>query len=219
MAQSILDLLAILLPNISINNLEDLLERLPLLTPVNFAKGDNIYYKGQAVSQLFILQSGLVRVFDYEQDNEVNLRFLCDGSVVMPFYDVAIYWQQINTAIQPTISNRPSCFTHPLRACIARDTAQCLTACTGFMLSLAAIEELGDWAMSLKLELALRHYKSMENRLRMLQLKSAKQRYQSFVATMPDQIVHHIPSLQIASYLGITPETLSRIRHHPLLDG
>ncbi|MDO5767915.1 MAG: Crp/Fnr family transcriptional regulator [Psychrobacter sp.] len=219
MAQSMLDLLAILLPNTPINNLEDLLQRLPLLTPVHFAKGDNIYYKGQAASQLFILQSGLVRVFDYEQDNEVNLRFLCDGSVVMPFYDVAIYWQQINTAIQPAISNRPSCFTHPLPACIARDTAQCLTACTGFMLSLAAIEELGDWAMSLKLELALRHYKSMENRLRMLQLKSAKQRYQSFVATMPDQIVHHIPSLQIASYLGITPETLSRIRHHPLLDG
>ena len=212
MAQSILDLLGTLLPNTPTNDLQDLLQRLPMLTPVHFAKGDNIYYKGQAVSQLFILQSGLARVFDYEQDNEVNLRFLCDGSVVMPFYDVAVYWQQSNTAIQPAISSQPSYLTHPLHACIARDTAQCLTACTGLTLSLAAIEDLEHWTMRIKLELALRHYKSMENRLRMLQLKSAKQRYQSFFATMPNQIVHHIPSLQIASYLGVTPETLSRIR-------
>jgi hypothetical protein len=46
----------------------------------------------------------------------------------------------------------------------------------------------------------------------MIQLKRAKQRYDYFCQVMPAEIVQGMPSFHIASYLGITPEALSRIK-------
>jgi CRP-like cAMP-binding protein len=45
--------------------------------------------------------------------------------------------------------------------------------------------------------------------------KSAAERYQDFIASYP-QIEQRIPNHQIASYLGITPQSLSRIRAQEL---
>jgi hypothetical protein len=40
---------------------------------------------------------------------------------------------------------------------------------------------------------------------------NAIERYENFVETYPD-IVQRVPQRMIASYLGITPEALSRVR-------
>ena len=40
---------------------------------------------------------------------------------------------------------------------------------------------------------------------------SAEERYLAFITTYPD-LVEQVPQSQIASYLGITPQSLSRIR-------
>jgi CRP-like cAMP-binding protein len=42
---------------------------------------------------------------------------------------------------------------------------------------------------------------------------SAEERYLAFINKYP-QIVQRVPQLVIASYLGIAPESLSRIRKH-----
>lgn len=208
-----LDFLATLLPQYPPVQLSDLLADLPTLVPVQLAKGDNIYYSGQHVHKVFVLRSGLVRVFDVQSHHEVNLRFLCDASIILPFYAAIDHWR----------------FG---KDCIATETAQCITKCEGYWLplsylstsqplsnqpnqpySLQSAPSKTNWEQIIQLELALRHYKSMEERLRMIQLKSAAERYQCFVTTMPSKIVENMPSVQVASYLGITPETLSRVRH------
>jgi CRP/FNR family transcriptional regulator, anaerobic regulatory protein len=50
-------------------------------------------------------------------------------------------------------------------------------------------------------------------RRRIIQLLSAnaEERYSSFVTTYPN-LVQRVPQKMIASYLGITPESLSRVR-------
>ena len=51
----------------------------------------------------------------------------------------------------------------------------------------------------------------LEHRIILLQSASANERYQHFVETYPN-IVQRVSQKMIASYLGITPESLSRVR-------
>ena len=51
----------------------------------------------------------------------------------------------------------------------------------------------------------------LQNRVIMLMSASAIKRYYDFIQTYPD-IIQRVPQKMIASYLGITPEALSRVR-------
>ncbi len=51
----------------------------------------------------------------------------------------------------------------------------------------------------------------LQNRVTMLLSQSAEERYLQFVKTYPD-ILLRVPQTMIAAFLGITPESLSRVR-------
>ena len=51
----------------------------------------------------------------------------------------------------------------------------------------------------------------LQKRIIMLMSFSAAERYQHFVENYPD-IIQRVPQKMVASYLGITPEALSRVR-------
>lgn len=55
------------------------------------------------------------------------------------------------------------------------------------------------------------HIRMLQNRINLLIGASAEQRYLSFIKLYPDLILR-VPQWMIASYLGITPESLSRVR-------
>ncbi|WP_418360997.1 Crp/Fnr family transcriptional regulator [Sphingobacterium detergens] len=55
-------------------------------------------------------------------------------------------------------------------------------------------------------------YIAMQNRLLQNISSTAEQRYQDFVDTYP-HLINRLPQVQIASFLGITPEFLSRLRN------
>jgi len=57
-----------------------------------------------------------------------------------------------------------------------------------------------------------------QQRADMLRFESAQDRYQKLVKTSP-QLVLRAPLVYIASYLQMTPETLSRVRTAVLLNG
>ncbi|WP_236970228.1 Crp/Fnr family transcriptional regulator [Membranihabitans marinus] len=52
----------------------------------------------------------------------------------------------------------------------------------------------------------------MQTRIVMLMSSNAKERYEHFIKTYPD-ITQRVSLKMIASYLGISPEALSRVRH------
>lgn len=56
------------------------------------------------------------------------------------------------------------------------------------------------------------HYQEKENRANMLASLTAKEKYRNLLSVGKHKIIKNIPQQYIASYLGITPETLSRIR-------
>ena len=64
----------------------------------------------------------------------------------------------------------------------------------------------------------LRRVAVLQRRVIMLMSASALSRYQHFVETYPN-IVNRVPQKMIASYLGITPEALSKIKSEQLRAG
>ena len=55
------------------------------------------------------------------------------------------------------------------------------------------------------------HIRQLQNRINQLLSYTAEERYLDFVGTYPD-ILLRVPQWMVASYLGITPESLSRVR-------
>lgn len=55
------------------------------------------------------------------------------------------------------------------------------------------------------------HIRHLQNRVNMLLSASAEERYLQFIDMYPD-ILLRVPQTMVASYLGITPESLSRVR-------
>ncbi|WP_341226948.1 Crp/Fnr family transcriptional regulator [uncultured Arcticibacterium sp.] len=62
------------------------------------------------------------------------------------------------------------------------------------------------------LKVLLRRLNTMQNRIVMLMSSNARERYEHFIETYP-KIIQRVPLKMIASYLGITPEALSRVRN------
>ena len=58
-------------------------------------------------------------------------------------------------------------------------------------------------------------YTELQNRLLLTLNANAYDRYQAFVKTYPN-LVNRLPNTQIASYLGVTPEFLSKIKSEHL---
>ncbi|MEM7551305.1 MAG: Crp/Fnr family transcriptional regulator [Bacteroidota bacterium] len=65
------------------------------------------------------------------------------------------------------------------------------------------------------IENLLRRLSVLQNRVLMMMSASAIERYEHFKATYP-QILFRVPQKMIASYLGITPEALSKIKTQKL---
>lgn len=55
------------------------------------------------------------------------------------------------------------------------------------------------------------HIRQLQNRINLLLSATAEDRYLEFIAMYPD-ILLRVPQTMVASYLGITPESLSRVR-------
>ena len=161
-----------------------------VFTPTHFDKGEFIFQPDESPNSLFFLTDGLVRCYYLNDDKEVNLRLMTNNSAVLPF---ASY-----------ITKQPS-----------DEYIQCMSDCKGYILQFETLNEANFPSHSvndMRRVLAERHYLSMERRLRMLQLKTAEQRYRYFCEVMEHRIVYETPAYHVASYLGITPESLSRVK-------
>jgi CRP-like cAMP-binding protein len=60
--------------------------------------------------------------------------------------------------------------------------------------------------------LAERNYLCVLDRTLTMQTKTAKEKYLDFIKNYDKKIIQRVPQYQIASFLGIAPESLSRVR-------
>ena len=157
---------------------------------VRFNKNDYIQKSGDSVKYFYYMTSGIVKCFYTHDDKEVVLRLMTGGSAVLGYSGF--------------VTGGPS-----------TENIQCVQPCEGLLIPIEKIEALR--ANNPKMDLVLRyiaeqHYLSLERRLMMLHHKSARERYQFFCATMEEAIVNETPMHCVASYLGVTPESFSRMK-------
>lgn len=173
---------------LSIDNAQ-LAEVLDYVRPCHYSRHALLFREGEKVDDLVLLGTGLVRSFIEREDREVNLRLLCAPAAALPFNSY--------------LSQTP-----------ADETLQALTDISGYRLRFRryCAHHPGLLAESMQRLLAERHFIALQRRLHMLQAGAASVRYSYFLKHMEPEIVSGTPAYHVASYLGITPESLSRVK-------
>lgn len=161
------------------------------ITIENFEKGDFIIKAGKACKSLRFVISGIYRVYKIEDGKEITSYFSYESR-------------------NPFVAS----FTSLLTESPSNETIECILA--GELLSIPYSKWKSYYITSPALnifgrEMAEFNYLLAIERIESLQYHNATDRYESFIKLYP-HLLNLIPHHYIASYLGVTPESLSRIR-------
>ncbi len=171
----------------------DLLES--ILVAKRYAKNEKILSEGEVCENIYWVVKGLVRQFYYKNGREVTEYMATENTICMCIE--SLFREQPTTlqmsALEPTVL-----YCLPK----ARLEAVAMKSVNIQILYRKILEE------SLILS---------QIRADMLRFESAIDRYRKLVKSSP-QLVLRAPLLYIASYLQMTPETLSRVRTQTLLE-
>jgi CRP/FNR family transcriptional regulator, anaerobic regulatory protein len=157
--------------------------------PTTLKKNDYFLKEGAYCHQLGFVKSGIIREFVYINDKEVTKWISTSGYFVV---DLSSFVFQ-----QP-----------------ARWNIQALTDCELFVIQEHNYQQIGsvvaDW-QSLEKRFIAKCFGVLENRILSHLSMNAEQRYQQLFA-FNSALFNQVPLQYLASMLGITPETLSRLR-------
>lgn len=139
---------------------------------------------------LYFIVNGLVRVFYLKDGKEITTYLSCDNGFVYS---------------HSSFINQSKSF----------EFIQCLENTEVLSIDFNGMQELYDsipkWQKIGRI-LAESTVICLSDRLLKLHATPAKEKYLDFLRTSPMKIVQRTPLIHIASFLGITPESLSRIR-------
>lgn len=158
--------------------------------PVKFSRNTVIEEAGKVPNYLYYIVSGYLRLFYMDQNgNQVTTHINCPPG----------FFTSYTNFINKTRSD---------------DFVECITDCELLRISKANLDHLVAHSRMMKDFSILVFQQSIaynENRSRELSALSAEQRYLKLLKEFPD-IIQHVPIQYIASFLGMKPESLSRIR-------
>jgi len=165
----------------------DILE--DVLVPMKFAKGQMIIREGEISKYLYYIDKGLVRQFYFKNGREVTEHMAVEGNIVM--------------CIESLFKEEPT-----------RLQAEAIEPVHIYALPKKRLEEVALHNVNIQ----LLYRKILEESLinsqihaDLVRFETAKDRYQRMCKLSP-QITLRAPLVYIASYLQMTPETLSRVR-------
>ncbi|WP_294744282.1 Crp/Fnr family transcriptional regulator [uncultured Prevotella sp.] len=171
----------------------DILES--VLVPMKFAKGERVLSEGDTCQHIYWIVKGLVRQYYFKNGKELTEYMATENTIMM--------------SIESLFKEKPS--------------MQIMQALEPTIIYAMPKNELEAVAMrSVNIQILYRKILEesliiSQQRADMLRFESAQDRYQKLVKSSP-QLVLRAPLVYIASYLQMTPETLSRVRTAVLMN-
>ncbi|MBN8682512.1 MAG: Crp/Fnr family transcriptional regulator [Chitinophagales bacterium] len=158
--------------------------------PVVFPKHHIIEHENKVPQHLYFVVSGYLRLFYYDDNgDEVTTHINCPPGFITSYFSF----------IQQTK---------------ASDNLECISACELLRISKKNLDLLtaeSDAIKNFSIQVYQQSITYNENRAKELATLTAEQRYQRLVDNYPE-IIHNVPLQYIASFLGMNPKSLSRIR-------
>lgn len=171
----------------------DLLES--ILVPVKYAKGELVLKEGDYCKQFIYVDKGLMRQFYFKHGKEVTEHLAQDHTIVM--------------CIESLFKEEPT-----------KLQIEAIEPTVAYVLPKADLERVAMHNVNIQ----ILYRKILEESLiqsqvhaDLVRFETAQDRYKKLCKLMP-QVVLRTPLVYIASYLQMTPETLSRVRASTLLD-
>ena len=165
-----------------------------ILIPMKFPKGELILKEGEVCHNIYYVDRGLVRLFYFKNDKELTEHLQVENNIVM--------------SIESLFKEEPS-----------RLQVEALEATLVYILPKSKLEA----AAIRNVNIQMLYRKILEESLiqsqvhaDLMRFETAPNKYKRLCELSP-QVVLRAPLTYIASYLQMTPETLSRIRSGVLL--
>ncbi|MCB0629501.1 MAG: Crp/Fnr family transcriptional regulator [Saprospiraceae bacterium] len=157
---------------------------------VTFGKGDFLLMEGNAAHYYWFVETGFLRAYAVDTEgNDVSTNFFTTG-------DIAIDWSSF-------FQRKPT-----------KENIQALTECICWQLDFDTFQHLfhgiETFRESGRARLVASYFELKQHSVSLI-TDQAKDRYKRLLAEKP-AIFQNVPLKQIASYLGITDTSLSRIR-------
>ncbi len=156
---------------------------------ITFSKNENVQSIGHTCRTIYFIKKGALRIYYYKDDVDVTESFEFENSIV--------------ARAESLFSGNPS--QKGIQA--LEDTS--LIAINSFQL-FSLYDSFHDLERLFRKIFEDAYVKTV-NRLESLQFHTAEERYHNLIQDQPD-VLQRVPLKHIASYLGITQVSLSRIR-------
>jgi CRP-like cAMP-binding protein len=158
--------------------------------PALFPRNRIIEEEGQIPRYLYFIVAGFVRLFHYnDSGEEITTHINCPPGFI-------------------------TSYSHFIDQTKSHENVECITECELLKISKVNLDILMHQSALFK-DFSITIYQQSigynEMRSRELATLTAEQRYLKLIQNYPG-IVHHVPVQYIASFLGMKPESLSRIR-------
>lgn len=160
-----------------------------ILVPLTLNKNEILLNEGEVSNQIYFIQSGLLRQFYYKNGKDLTEHFAEENTVLMSVESFILREPTylITEALEPS-----KVFGIPYEPLMA------------FVLKYV------DFAM-LYMKMTEYIMVGIQRKIESMRLETSSERYQRFVNERPE-LVTRVSLANIASYLLMSPETLSRVR-------
>ena len=153
----------------------------------SFKKGEVLQHQGEVATKIYFVKKGVLRSYSIDEKGKEHIfMFASEGWIIA---DGAGYNSDAELFIDVIEDSEVDILDKKL-----------------FHETIVPIQDLNERVKSL-----IKRVSVLQRRVIMLMSASAIERYEHFVETYPE-IVQRVPQKMIASYLGITPEALSKVK-------